>query len=468
MNLRIQKALAASIVAAMVSASGIAEATPLNLDIGASKDSFLRYRRHNINEGANEILVVRPSVANRPVVGFDLTSVNAAGVTSARLVLNVKRNRKHWGRSGQTVDVHPLLADFDEGNGKTFMVFPGQRRGTGAGVTWECASDANIANTRTDCDPQWNGGTVGPATDSFLHLNTTTGEVSFDVTADVKAGRSSWLLKKTDENQPGRVDYYSREGAAAAGNAALAPRLVIAGCTPSAELCDGQDNDCDGNVDNGNPGGGQTCNTGLLGVCVAGTTACSNGSIACNQNVQSSAEACDGLDNDCNGEVDNGLGQTMCGVGACMRTVDNCLNGAAQTCIEGMPTAEVCSDGLDNDCDGTTDAADSDCGPVVCPCFNATSLAQGIASCGTRQIRCLDTVFPGDVEFISLICTDPAIGTIYNAGAVYNLVNPSQPRNCTQVPPTVLPVQTTKQQHDACRDLLRAKMQEPSVCDLVQ
>ncbi|MBK6512522.1 MAG: putative metal-binding motif-containing protein [Polyangiaceae bacterium] len=44
--------------------------------------------------------------------------------------------------------------------------------------------------------------------------------------------------------------------------------------TPVAEICDGLDNNCDGTPDDGDPGAGLTCSTGLLGVCAAGTTAC--------------------------------------------------------------------------------------------------------------------------------------------------------------------------------------------------
>src|SRR5262249_44454934 len=75
---------------------------------------------------------------------------------------------------------------------------------------------------------------------------------------------------------------------------------------PTPEVCDGKDSDCDGVVDNGDPGGGAACPTGLLGVCAAGTTHCTNGAIACRPNVNQSAEICDGLDNDCDGVVDNG------------------------------------------------------------------------------------------------------------------------------------------------------------------
>lgn len=65
-----------------------------------------------------------------------------------------------------------------------------------------------------------------------------------------------------------------------------------------------------------------------------------------------SPEVCDGMDNDLDGHVDEGLGTLSCGVGACARTVDVCVNGVGQTCTPGTPTAEICGDGVDQDCDG--------------------------------------------------------------------------------------------------------------------
>jgi hypothetical protein len=73
-----------------------------------------------------------------------------------------------------------------------------------------------------------------------------------------------------------------------------------------SELCNNLDDDCDGATDEGNPGGGGSCVTGLDGICSAGTTACMAGGLQCVQNQQAQAEICtNNLDDDCNGVVNN-------------------------------------------------------------------------------------------------------------------------------------------------------------------
>ncbi|MBM4354140.1 MAG: hypothetical protein FJ109_10155 [Deltaproteobacteria bacterium] len=119
----------------------------------------------------------------------------------------------------------------------------------------------------------------------------------------------------------------------------------------SAEVCDGKDNDCNGKVDD--ELGQTTCG---LGVCKHTVENCVGGiAQVCDPLAGKSAEVCDGKDNDCNGKVDDGLGQTTCGLGVCEHTVDNCAGGAPQVCdpFQGK-SAEVC-DGKDNDCDGKKD-----------------------------------------------------------------------------------------------------------------
>ncbi|MEW6208613.1 MAG: HYR domain-containing protein [Acidobacteriota bacterium] len=190
----------------------------------AAADSFITNGDENINEGANEELRIQSSGYGRALVRFDLSAISTSGLQSATLILNIAGNSEDWGSSGGLIDAHRLLADWTEGNGNGSGF-----RGTGEGVTWKCAKDADISNQKDDCRAVWRGGAFAEATAaSVMHANGQTKEVSWNVTADVTAGANNgWLIKKSAERQAGHVRYYSREGAASAGNPNLAPRLAL-------------------------------------------------------------------------------------------------------------------------------------------------------------------------------------------------------------------------------------------------
>lgn len=133
-------------------------------------------------------------------------------------------------------------------------------------------------------------------------------------------------------------------------------------CGPSlAEACNGQDDDCNGLTDEDLSLPASACQG--PGVCAGATAACQYGKPACVFPLawEATETRCDGADNDCDGQTDEelGLGQTChVGKGACLGQGSwTCGTGDAVVCsaVERQPSKELCGDGVDNDCNGTTD-----------------------------------------------------------------------------------------------------------------
>ena len=152
------------------------------------------------------------------------------------------------------------------------------------------------------------------------------------------------------------------------------------------EACNGQDDNCNGQTDEGvvAPSPKQVCGvaaaasrpectTGVTVACVAGGWQCTFPAGVCAGGCSPNDETCDGLDNDCDGFLNENVpdfgapcasddGDPL-GDGACRTTGTKvCASGSTTTC-SAMPAncallpggcTEVC-DGVDNDCDGLTD-----------------------------------------------------------------------------------------------------------------
>ncbi|MCG3173625.1 MAG: hypothetical protein GMKNLPBB_01824 [Myxococcota bacterium] len=156
-----------------------------------------------------------------------------------------------------------------------------------------------------------------------------------------------------------------------------------AGCTapqPQAEVCDGKDNDCDGRVDNGVGTGGSCAVQGAKGECAQGTLVCDGVSVKCQATRQPQAETCDGKDNDCDGQIDNGLRREC--ASQCGKGFETCDGGKYANCTAPQPQPEAC-DGLDNDCNGAVD-------DNIPPKGECRSSQLGV--CGKGRIACLSGI----------------------------------------------------------------------------
>ncbi len=156
----------------------------------------------------------------------------------------------------------------------------------------------------------------------------------------------------------------------------------------ATEVCNGVDDNCDLQVDEASD---VMCYDGPLdtrgvGVCISGVQACIDGALGpCIGQVLPGAEACNGLDDDCDDSVDEASVTLTCGIGECAASTPSCVGGVLTQCTPGAPGTEVgnCTDGLDNDCNGAID----DCTCVHVAPFGDDGSGDGTAGAPLRTIN---------------------------------------------------------------------------------
>jgi hypothetical protein len=218
-------------------------------------------------------------------------------------------------------------------------------------------------------------------------------------------------------------------------------RTEIDGCecqlsNGGVEICDGQDNDCNGQVDEGFDLRTSVADCGrcghrcdyphATGACTAGTCsmgACAEGFLDLDHNPltgceypcvpsNNGVEICDGKDNNCDGitdESDQRVGQRCWpeGMVGCDLATGVCRGGCAfgiYACLPGglvcqraqLPQPDVC-DGMDNNCDGVADEEfDLQTDPRACgSCNRMCNIPNAVPACTAGQcvIRACRTGF---------------------------------------------------------------------------
>ncbi len=289
----------------------------------------------------------------------------------------------------------------------------------GCGKDDDC--DGEIDEDVNTCDDVSNCGRCGKR---CVILN---GTGTCSTTADVAGGEACTEMNtscQVDQCDPGFADV---DGSADNGCEYACPVFPT-----TAEICDGQDNDCNGRIDNQDPNleaddpdVGNTCFGGTQGECIdpshEGVNKCVGASIRCCDKDSGDTgadlrngvcdgtvppfvlrpgdvpEVCNGLDDDCDGLPDDN--PTDAG-GTCGTSVGNCDVGTLQCNMAGMltcqgqtgPLPELCN-GQDNDCDGVIDGEIPTGGP---PTSCTTS-----SNCNAGEV-CLPRTGPTD-----LVCVIP-------------------------------------------------------------
>jgi hypothetical protein len=124
-----------------------------------------------------------------------------------------------------------------------------------------------------------------------------------------------------------------------------------------AEVCNGADDDCDGSTDEGF-GIGEACSEGVGACRRDGVVTCpaANGDFCSVTPGEPIGELCNAQDDDCDGQADEGVVRP-CGseVGSCRPGTEVCTNGQFGACMGAVgPEMETCNEG-DDDCDGRVD-----------------------------------------------------------------------------------------------------------------
>jgi hypothetical protein len=171
------------------------------------------------------------------------------------------------------------------------------------------------------------------------------------------------------------------------------------GALPSDELCNGVDDDCDVGTDDGagEPELGTGCDGDDSDLCEEGEWQCARGGLVCTDETASATDVCNGADDDCDpasgdGGEDPGVGTTCDGADGdlCAEGAWRCAGGQLECSDETTTTADACN-GVDDDCDlASADGAEDALAGTTCDGADSDLCTEGTWSCVGGGLSCSD------------------------------------------------------------------------------
>jgi len=128
---------------------------------------------------------------------------------------------------------------------------------------------------------------------------------------------------------------------------------------------------------------------------------------------------CDGVDDNCNGNADEDFVAASCytgppntaDVGACKSGTQTCTAGTLDACTgQETPSVEACGDGVDNDCDGDTDEGCSSGGPTCAATYAGCTQANFDANDKTNETGVIEVEIVNSSKPYSPKCIKVKVG----------------------------------------------------------